>query len=103
MQCVLFEQQYNMIDECTRLENLMPSYDKLMHKFGSIIRNKVWKKSNEERLAYLLYCCNNILAVFIDVMGEHAEIAEFYVDLLIKYWKKYSAENMRTNSRLFIR
>ncbi len=92
MPCVLFEQQYNMIDECTRLEDLMPSYEKLMHKFGSIIRNKVWKKSNEERLAYLLHCCNNILAAFIDVMGEHAEIAEFYVNLLIKYWKKYSAE-----------
>lgn len=89
---VLFERQYDMIAECTRLEDLMPSYEKLMRKLGSIIRNKVWQKSNEKRLAYLLFCCNNILSMLIDVIGEQAEIAEFYLKLLIKYWGHYSVE-----------
>jgi hypothetical protein len=79
-----------MVAECTRLENLMPSYEKIMRKLGCVIRNKVWQKSDEKRLAYILYCCNNILAVLTDAIGENVEIAEFYVKLLIKYWNRYS-------------
>lgn len=92
MSRVLFERQYDMISECTRLEDLMPSYEKLMHKFGSVMRNKVWNKSNKKRLAYLLFCCNNTFSLFIDTFGEHVELVELYLKILLKHWRDYSIQ-----------
>lgn len=87
---VLFRKKYNMIVECTRMEDILSSYKVLMMKLGAVVRNKVWKKSDEESLAYVLFCCNNIFSILIDAIGEHVQFADLYLRILVKYWNLYA-------------
>ena len=81
----LFPRQYDMIIELGNLEKLMPSYSDLLRKLSLIIRNKVWDKSDEKRLAAVLGSCNQIFKILVDAYGEQIEILEMYVEYLAEY------------------
>lgn len=65
----IFPRQYDMIIELGRLEKLMPSYSELLRKLSLVIRNKVWDKSDEKKLAVVLYACNQVLEILVDICG----------------------------------
>lgn len=90
MKKTIFPQNYNMIVELGDLENLMPLYSELLRKFSLVIRNKIWAKSDERRLAVVINSCNKVFAVLVDVLGEHIEILEMYVQYLMKHSRQYS-------------
>lgn len=90
----LFLEKYDMICEATRLEQLMPLYSDWLKKLGLIIRNKIWCISDEKRLAFILHAINDTLTFSIDILGEHIEFIQLYIDMLIKYEKEYSRSNI---------
>ena len=90
----LFPRQYDMIIELGNLEKLMPSYSDLLRKLSLIIRNKVWDKSDEKRLAAVLGSCNQIFKILVDAYGEQIEILEMYVEYLAEYRYKYSGYDL---------
>lgn len=83
-----------MIIELGNLEKLMPSYSDLLRKLSLIIRNKVWDKSDEKRLAAVLASCNQIFKILVDAYGEQIEILEMYVEYLAEYRYKYSGYDL---------
>lgn len=93
---MLFPRQYNMIIELEKLEKLMPSYADLLRKLSLIIRNKVWNKSDEGRLAAVLGCCNQIFEILVDEIGEQIEILEMYIEYLTENRNKYSVYDLST-------
>lgn len=90
----LFPRKYDMISEVTRLEDLMPSYNEIMRALGKVIRNKVWRLSNEDSLAQYLYTCNQLLELTISALGESTYIAEFYIKLLKKHSYVFTPHNI---------
>ncbi|MBT9776907.1 hypothetical protein GPL15_10360 [Clostridium sp. MCC353] len=90
----LFPKQYDMISELAKLEKLMPSYTGLLRKLSIVIRNKVWKKSDEKRLAVVLGSCNQIFKALVDTYGDQIEILEMYVEYLTEYKDKYSGYDL---------
>lgn len=86
----IFPQRYDMIIELGYLENIMPQYSELLRKFSLVIRNKIWSKSDERRLAVVINSCNKVFTVLVDVLGEHIEILEMYVQYLMKHSQQYS-------------
>lgn len=100
---VLFPTKYDMICEVTRLEELMPLYSEWLKKFGLIIRNKIWSISDEYMLAFILHTINDTLTLFIDILGEHIEFIQLYIEMLVKYEKKYSRSNIQKLFNDFLR
>lgn len=90
----IFPRQYDMIIELGRLEKLMPSYSELLRKLSLVIRNKVWDKSDEKKLAVVLYACNQVLEVLVDSVGDQIEILEMYIEYLNKHSGIYSKYNL---------
>ena len=90
----LFPRNYDMISEVTRLEKMMPSYSEIMHELGRVIRNDLWRISNEDKLAQYLNVCNNLLEITISAIGDNIFIAEFYVKLLYKHRFQYTFYNI---------
>lgn len=90
----IFPRQYDMIIELGRLEKLMPSYSELLRKLSLVIRNKVWDKSDEKKLAVVLYACNQVLEILVDSVGDQIEILEMYIEYLNKHSGIYSNYNL---------
>ena len=90
----LFPRKYDMISEATRLEDLMPSYGVIMRKLGKIIRNKIWRISDEDSLARYLNICNQRLEITVSEVGDNLIVAEFYIRLLEKHSYIFTSSNI---------
>lgn len=90
MRC-LFPQSRDMIFELDKLEKLMPSYRSSLMSLSKTIRRTIWDLSNEKRLAVLLYGCNLVFGVLIELYGEHIEFLEMYVDYLDIHSNTYAS------------
>lgn len=60
-----------------------------------IIRNKIWGNSDEYTLAFILHTINDTLTFSIDILGEHIEFIQLYIEMLVKYEKLYSRSNIQ--------
>lgn len=89
MKC-LFPQTHDMILELDKLERLMPTYRNPLMFLSKLIRQTIWKLSNEKHLAVTLYACNLVFDLLIKTYGEHIEFLEMYVDYLDKHSNTYS-------------
>ncbi len=90
----LFPKKYDMISEATRLEDLMPSYSVIMRKLGRIIRNKIWRMSDEDSLARYLNICNQLLEITVSEVGDNLDVAQFYISLLKKHSYFFTSGNI---------
>ena len=87
----LYIQRYDMFVELYCLESLMPNYSKQLNWLSLVIRNQIWGKSDENRLAAVLNAFNQIFKVVINYYGEDIAILELYIKYLNKYRSLYSS------------
>lgn len=75
----------------------MPECKAPLRELSKAIRNKIWNKSNEKRLAVVLNACNQVFSVLIDVIGEHIEVVEMYIEYLQKHSNQYSSFDLNSD------
>jgi hypothetical protein len=80
-----------MIIELGRLEELMLEYKEPLRELSKTIRNKIWRKSDEKRLATVLNACNQVFPILIDVVGADIAVVEMYIEYLQKHSNMYSS------------
>jgi len=84
------EKQYDMLIELDRLEKLMSSISEPLKILSLGIRNMVWGKSDENKLATILNICNSFSKIYINIYGENILVVDAYIDILRAKSDRYS-------------
>lgn len=81
-----------ILDELTKLENMMPAYKEELFKVSKFIRRNVWGQIDDDRiLLEILRLLNLLYSLAVDAIGQNFEIIPEYVGTLSHHLSLHSS------------
>lgn len=88
-----------ILDELTKLENMMPAYKEELFKVSKFIRRNVWGQIDDRVLLEILRGLNFLYSLAVDTIGQNFEIVSEYVKGLSLSVSKHTRLNIRDKAQ----